>query len=155
MHHPIRTLPLVVVCGLILGVAPVLAMPVHSMVALKKAGLSDATIEMAASEKVIETAAFSVDELIQLKQAGFEERTIQVLIRERSFMRRPSKIVYGRQVKPLKLSSVDDVIALKQSGMSDDIIQAIVRVAGERRDEDYDRAWQMLENMDLEVQVRP
>ena len=68
-------------------------------------------------------------------------------------MRRPPKIVYGRQVKPLRLSSVDDIIALKESGMSDEVIQAIVRVAGERKDEDYYRSWQMLENMDLEVDV--
>jgi hypothetical protein len=155
MHHSIRALPVAVVFGLIFGLAPAMAMPVHSMVELKNAGLSDATIEMAANEKVIETAAFTVEELIQLKQAGFEERTIQVLIRERSFMRRPSKIVYGRQVKPLRLSSVDDIIALKQSGMSDDIIQAIVRVAGERKDEDYYRSWQMLENMNLELRVHP
>ncbi len=132
---------------------PANAMPVEAMVELKKAGLSDTTIEMAARERVIETVAFTVDELIQLKQAGFEERTIQLLIQERSFMRRPPKIVYGRQVKPLRLSSVDDIIALKESGMSDEVIQAIVRVAGERKDEDYYRSWRMLENMDLEVNV--
>lgn len=138
-----------------LGAGSTMAMPVQAMVDLKKAGLSDDTIEMAAHEKVIETVAFTVDELIQLKQAGFEERTIQVLIQERSFMRRPSKIVYGRDIKPLRLSSVEDIIALKDSGMSDDVIQAIIRVAGERKDEDYYRSWQMLENMDLEVNARP
>lgn len=129
------------------------AMPVQTMVELKKAGLSDATIQMAERERVIETVAFTADELIQLKQAGFEESTIQMLIQERSFMRRPPKIVYGRDVKPLRLSSVSDIIALKESGMSDDVIQAIIKVAGESKDEDYYRSWQMLENMDLEVDV--
>ena len=135
--------------------APATAMPVQAMVELKKAGLSDATIELVARERVLETVAFTVEELIQLKQAGFEDRTIQLLIQERSFMRRPPKIVYGRQVKPLRLSSVDDIIALKQSGMSEEAIQAVIRVAGERKDEDYYRSWRMLENMDLEVNVGP
>jgi hypothetical protein len=136
--------------GLGLGALAVAAMPFESLVALKKAGLSEPTIELAARERIIETAAFAVDELIQLKQAGFEERTIQVLIPERSFMRRPSKRVYGRQVKPLRLSSVDDIIALKESGMSDEVIQAIVRVAGEKKDED----WRLLEGIAGKVQGR-
>ena len=139
--------------ALFMYTASATAMPVQTMVELKKAGLSDATIEMAARERVIETVAFTADELIQLKKAGFEEHTIQLLIQERSFLRRPPKIVYGRQVKPLSLSSVDDIIALKESGMSEDVIQAIIRVAGEKRDEDYYRSWQMLENMNLEVDV--
>ncbi len=146
----------VLVSALLLGIVcttTAVAMPVKAMVELKKAGLSDATIEMAARERVLETVAFTVEELIQLKQAGFEERTIQLLIQERSFMRRPPKIVYGRQVKPLRLSSVDDIIALKESGLSEEAIQAVIRVAGERKDEDYYRSWQMLENMDLEVDV--
>jgi hypothetical protein len=97
--------------------------------------------------------AFTAEELIQLKQAGFEERTIQILIQERSFMRGPQKVVYGRDTRPLRLSSVNDIIALKDAGMSDDVIQAIVKVAGSRKDEDYYRSWEMLENMNLEVDV--
>ena len=131
------------------------AMPVKAMVELKKAGLSDVTIEIANRERVIETVAFTVEELILLKQAGFEERTIQSLIQERSFMNRPPTIVYGRDVRPLRLSSVDDIIALKQSGVSEEAIQAIIQVAGERKDEDYYRSWEMLENMDIEVDVGP
>jgi hypothetical protein len=137
----------------IMAIDPAQAMSVETMVELKKAGLSDATIQMAAREKVIETVAFTAEELIQLKQAGFEERTIQILIQERSFMRGPQKVVYGRDTRPLRLSSVNDIIALKDAGMSDDVIQAIVKVAGSRKDEDYYRSWEMLENMNLEVDV--
>ncbi|MGD8267718.1 MAG: hypothetical protein PVF55_06090 [Desulfobacterales bacterium] len=137
----------------IMAIGPAQAMSVETMVELKKAGLSDATIQMAAREKVIETVAFTAEELIQLKQAGFEERTIQILIQERSFMRGPQKVVYGRDTRPLRLSSVNDIIALKDAGMSDDVIQAIVKVAGSRKDEDYYRSWEMLENMNLEVDV--
>ena len=68
-------------------------------------------------------------------------------------MRGPQKVVYGRDTRPLRLSSVNDIIALKDAGMSDDVIQAIVRVAGSRKDEDYYRSWEMLENMNLEVDV--
>ncbi len=130
------------------------AMSVETMVELKNAGFSDATIQLAAREKIIETVAFTAEELIQLKQAGFEESTIQLLIQERSFMRGPRKVVYGRDTRPLRLSSVNDIIALKEAGMSEDVIQAIVRVAGSRKDEDYYRSWEMLENMNLEVDVR-
>ncbi len=154
MRRPLSVLLLVV---LLIAVCqgPAKAMPVKAMVELKKAGLSDATIEIANRERVIETVAFTVEELILLKQAGFEERTIQMLIQERSFMNRPPTIAYGRDVRPLRLSSVDDIIALKQSGVSEEAIQAIIQVAGERKDEDYYRSWDMLRNMDIEVDVGP
>ena len=152
MHKLVSLMTIVFVLS-IMAIGPAQAMSVETMVELKKAGLSDATIQMAAREKVIETVAFTAEELIQLKQAGFEERTIQVLIQERSFMRGPQKVVYGRDTRPLRLSSVNDIIALKDAGMSDDVIQAIVKVAGSRKDEDYYRSWEMLENMNLEVDV--
>ncbi len=152
MHKLVSLMTIVLVLS-IMAIGPAQAMSVETMVELKKAGLSDATIQMAAREKVIETVAFTAEELIQLKQAGFEERTIQVLIQERSFMRGPQKVVYGRDTRPLRLSSVNDIIALKDAGMSDDVIQAIVKVAGSRKDEDYYRSWEMLENMNLEVDV--
>jgi hypothetical protein len=53
------------------------------------------------------------------------------------------------------MSSVQDLIELKQSGMSDDVIQAIVVASSQRRGEDYDRAWEMLNRMGLEVKIRP
>lgn len=151
--HKIVSLMTIALLLSLMAIGPAQAMSVETMVELKKAGLSDATIQMAAREKVIETVAFTAEELIQLKQAGFEERTIQILIQERSFMRGPQKVVYGRDTRPLRLSSVNDIIALKDAGMSDDVIQAIVKVAGSRKDEDYYRSWEMLENMNLEVDV--
>ena len=68
-------------------------------------------------------------------------------------MNRPLTIVYGRDVRPLRLSSVDDIIALKQSGVSEAAIQAIIRVAGQRKDEDYYRSWDMLDNLNIEVDI--
>ncbi len=133
----------------------VLAMPSKALVALKQAGIGDQVIQAVAREKVIETAAFTVEELIQLKQAGMTDATLEVLVTERSFMRKAEPIVYGRAVKPLNLSSVQDLIELKQSGMSDEVIQAVIIASSERRDEDYYRAWDMLNRMGIEIEVNP
>jgi hypothetical protein len=149
-----KTLVLLV-CGAVLGGQGMIwAMPPKAMLALKQAGFSDATIALADREKTIETVAFTVEELVQLKQAGFDEVTIQALIRENSFLRKQGPIVYGRDAKPLRMSSVSDIIALKEAGMSDEVIQAIVKVAGENQDEDYERAWKMLDNMGIIVDTR-
>jgi len=69
-------------------------------------------------------------------------------------MRQAQPIVYGREVKPLRLSSVEDLIALQQSGMSDEVIRAIIVASSQRRDQEYDRAWEMLNRMGLEIDVR-
>jgi hypothetical protein len=130
------------------------AMPPKAMLALKQAGFSDATIALADREKTIETVAFTVEELVQLKKAGISEKTIQTLIRENSFLRDQKPIVYGRDVKPLRMSSASDIIALKEAGMSDEIIQAVVKVAGQNQDEDYQRSWEMLNNMGIIVDTR-
>lgn len=127
----------------------------QALVALKEAGISDEVIQAVVREKVIETAAFTVEELIQLKKAGMRDATMEILITERSFMRQAKPIVYGRSVKPLHLSSVEDIIALKQSGLSDEVIQAIIVASSQRRGEEYERAWDMLDRMGLEVKVRP
>jgi hypothetical protein len=125
-----------------------------ALVALKQAGFNDRVIQAVVREKVIETAAFTVEELVSLKKAGMTDETIEVLVNERSFMRQAQPIVYGPRLKPLQLSSVEDLIALKQSGMSDDVIRAIVVASSQRRDQEYDRAWEMLNRMGLEIDVR-
>ena len=135
--------------------SPIAAMPSKALVALKQAGFSDQVIQAVAREKVIETAAFTVEELIQLKKAGMADETLEVLITERSFMRRAQPIIYGKETKPLDLSSVQDLIELKQSGMSDEVIQAVVVASSQRRDEDYYRSWEMLNRMGIVIRMRP
>ncbi|MGD9325798.1 MAG: hypothetical protein PVG26_17370, partial [Desulfobacterales bacterium] len=44
------------------------------LVELKKAGISDKTIQLIAKEKVVETAALSVDEIVKLKKMGVNEK---------------------------------------------------------------------------------
>ena len=152
-----RFLKTTLLCILIFINAPdqLSAMSSKALVALKQAGFGDQVIQAVAREKVIETAAFTVQELIQLKQAGMTDETVEVLVTERSFMRQAQPIIYGKAVKPLNMSSVQDLIELKQSGLSDDVIQAIVVASSQRRGEDYDRAWDMLNGKGLEVRVRP
>jgi hypothetical protein len=131
------------------------ALSSKDLVTLKEAGFSDGVIQAVVREKVIETAAFTVEELVQLKKAGMTDGTIEVLVTERSFMRRSQPIIYGSAVKPLNMASIPDLIELKQSGMSDDVIRAVVIAASERRGEEYDRAWDLLNRMGLEIRVRP
>jgi len=137
------------ICGTDIGSA----MPTKALVALKQAGFSDSTIQAIAREKVIETAAFTVEELIQLKQAGMKDETVEILVTEHSFMRQAQPKIYGKAVKPLNMSSAQDLIELKQSGMSDEVIQAIVVASSQRHGEDYERAWKMLDNMNIELDV--
>ena len=53
---------------------------------LKKAGVSDKTIQLIVKEKVIETAGFSVDDIVNMKKAGVTEKTLRILIKEGSFL---------------------------------------------------------------------
>jgi hypothetical protein len=154
MNNMIK-IALICILIIISGPDPLSAMSSTALVALKQAGFSDQVIQAVAREKVIETAAFTVEELIQLKKAGMTDETVEVLVTERSFMRQAQPIIYGKAVKPLNMSSVQDLIELKQAGMSDDVIQAIVVASSQRRGAEYDRAWDMLNGMGLEVKVRP
>jgi len=139
----------------ILGLGNAAAAPAKALVALKQAGLGDRVIQAVVREKVIETAAFTVEELVGLKKAGMTDETMEVLIAERSFMKRSRPIVYGRSIKPIHLSSVQDLIELKRSGVSDEVIHAIVVASSGRHDEAYERAWEMLDRMGIEIKMHP
>jgi len=120
--------------GIVLAAQQAMAISGSGIVALKKAGISDRTIEIIVEEKVIETAAFSVDEIVNMKKAGLGEETIRMLVREGSFLKDAQPIVYGNRMKSLRFTSAQDVIDLKKAGLSDEVIQAIIAVSGERYD---------------------
>jgi len=124
--------------GIVLAAQQAMAISGSGIVALKKAGISDRTIEIIVEEKVIETAAFSVDEIVNMKKAGLGEETIRMLVREGSFLKDAQPIVYGNRMKSLRFTSAQDVIDLKKAGLSDEVIQAIIAVSGERYDTHYD-----------------
>ncbi len=124
------------------------------VVQLKKAGVSDQTIEIIAKEKVIETAAFSIDEIVAMKKAGLGESTLQMLVKESSFLRKSEPLVYGNNTRPIRFTTAQDVIELKKAGLSDEVIQAIIAVTGERYYSQHEEAFDLLRGMGIVVDTR-
>ena len=122
-------------------------------VRLKKAGVSDQTLEVMAKEKTIETAAFTVDEILAMKTAGVGENTLQTILAEGSFMKDRDPVVYGKDLRSVRFTTAADIIELKKAGVSDEVLQAIVAV--NRRDSDVDRdaALKQLRDMGIWVDV--
>ena len=118
---------------------------------LKKAGVSDKTIQLIVKEKVIETAAFSVDDIVNMKKAGVTEKTLRILIEEGSFLGNSEPIVYGRETQSIRYINAQDVINLKNNGVSDSVIQSVIEATKSEDEKERERAWRMLENMDLRI----
>ena len=126
----------------------------EDLVELKKAGVSDRTIQLVAKEKVIETAALSVDDIVNMKKMGVSEKTLQILIKECSFLNNSEPVVYGMETQSIRHISAQDVINLKSNGVSDSIIQSVIEATKSRNELDRERAWHMLENLNLRVHTR-
>ena len=126
----------------------------ESIVRLKQAGVSDSTIQLMVRQKVVETAAFSVQEIIDMKRAGLSEKTIQMVIREGSFLKDTAPIIYGKDVRSIEFTTANDIIALKNAGVSNDVIQAIITVVGDSTDSERRDAYRLLENMEIRVDLR-
>ncbi len=126
----------------------------ESIVRLKQAGVSDTTIQLMVREKVVETAAFSVQEIIDMKKAGLSEKTIQMVIQEGSFLKDTAPIIYGKDVRSIEFTTAEDIIALKNAGVSNDVIQAIITVVGDSTDSDRRDAYRLLEDMQIRVDLR-
>ena len=124
------------------------------LVELKKAGVSDRTIQLIAKEKVIETAALSVDEIVNMKKMGVNEKTLQILIKECSFLNNSKPVVYGVETQSIRHISAQDVINLKNNGVSDSVIQSIIEATKSSDELNRKRAWQMLENLNLRIYTR-
>jgi hypothetical protein len=124
------------------------------IVRLKKAGISDKTIEVIVQEKAIETGAFSVQGIVDLKAAGIGEETIQMLVKERSFLKNSEPIVYGKDIRTLKFTTVKDVIELKNEGVSDEVIQAILTVVADSTESERKEALNLLKDMNIRIDLR-
>ena len=133
---------------------PISGLNSESIVRLKEAGVSDATIGIMVREKVVETAAFSVQEIIDMKRAGLSEKTIQMVIKEGSFLKDTAPIVYGKDIRSIEFTTARDVIELKQAGVSDEVIQAILYVVGESTDSQRKDAWDLLRDLEIRVDLR-
>jgi hypothetical protein len=125
-----------------------------SIVHLKRAGVSDATIEVLVRERAIETAAFSVEEIIAMKAAGMGENALQAVVAAGSFMKDREPVVYGNDLKPISLSTPADLIALKQAGVSDEVLQAIALTSGGGGDAERQQALDVLRNSGVWVDMR-
>ncbi len=121
------------------------------IVALKNAGVSDQTLTLIVGKKAIETAVFTVDEIVSMKKAGVSEKTLQFLIKEGTARPASEAIVYGGTTRSIRHISPEDVIQLKKNGVSDRVIIAVIEAAGSCDDLEREKAWRMLENMDLWV----
>jgi hypothetical protein len=124
------------------------------LVELKKAGVSNRTIQLIVKEKVIETAALSVDEIVNMKKAGVNEKTLRILIKECSFLSDSEPVVYGRETQSIRSINAQDVINLKNNGVSDSVIQSVIEATKSSDEIDRERAWHMLENLNLRIHTR-
>jgi hypothetical protein len=139
---------------IIITAQPAAALSGKGIVELKKAGVSDQTIALIAKEKVIETAAFSIDDIVAMKKAGVGETTLRMLVKEGSFLKNSEPIVYGKNTRPIRFTTARDVIELKQAGLSDEVIQAIIAVTGERYYSQQEEAFNRLRGMGIVVDTR-
>ena len=126
----------------------------RDLVELKKAGVSDRTIQLIIKEKVIETAALSVDEIVSMKKKGVNEKTLQLLIKECSFLNNSDPVVYGMETQSVRYINAQDIINLKNNGVSDSVIQSLIEATKSSSELDRERAWQMLENLNLRIDTR-
>ena len=119
------------------------------VVALKKVGVSDQTIQVIAREKVIETAAFSIEDIVAMKKAGVGEQTLQMIIRDGSFIKDNETVVYGQSTQSIRHISPADIVYLKKNDVSDEVIQSVIEASNSDNQQERERAWRMLENMRL------
>ena len=139
---------------LFITIHPASGLNSESVIRLKEAGVSDATIQMMVREKVVETAAFSVQEIIDMKKAGISEKTIRMVIKEGSFLKDTAPIIYGKDIRSIEFTTAADVIELKRAGISDAVIQAILYVVGESTDSQRKNAYDLLKEMEIRVDLR-
>jgi len=130
---------------------PVWSLSGQNVVELKKAGVSDQTIQVIAKEKVIETAAFSIDDIVDMKKAGVSEETLRIIIKDGSHLKNSEPVVYGRSTQTVRDISPEEIINLKNSGVSDEVIQSVIKAGKSDDQQDRERAWRMLENMRLRI----
>jgi hypothetical protein len=95
-----------------------------------------------------------VQDIAAMKAAGIGEAALQTLIREGSFMKDREPVIYGNELRSIRLTSAADIIQLKEAGVSDNVLQAIVEVSRRDADADRDQALQMLREMGIWVDLR-
>ncbi len=153
MSRILNTLFFLLLCCCFI-INPSWALSGQNVAELKKAGVSDQTIQVIARENVIETAAFSVDDIVAMKKAGVGEKALRMIIKDGAFTKRPGTVVYGRSTQTVRNISPEEIINLKASGVSDEVLQSVIEASRSDDQQDRDRAWRMLENSRLWIYER-
>ncbi|MFO7707943.1 MAG: hypothetical protein R6V84_07195 [Desulfobacterales bacterium] len=130
------------------------ALSAGDAVRLQRAGVSEATLEMIAREKVIETAAFTVDEIVAMKSAGIGEKALQAILSAGSFLKEREPVVYGRGVRSIRFATAQDIIELKRAGMNDAVLEAVVALSRRDADAERDEAYRLLRSMGIQVELQ-
>lgn len=124
----------------------------RDIVRLKQGGFADETVAAVVQSRAVETGAFTVAGLVGLKRAGVSEETIRTLVEAHPFARVPGPVVYGEVFLKRRPPTVEEIIALKKAGVSDAVVEALVRrPETESQRLDRQRAWRMLDNMQIEL----
>ena len=134
-------------------VSSALALDAKGLTRLKKAGVEDATLALLVQERSLETAALTVEDILAMKAAGIGEATLRSLIREGSFLKDRGPVVYGSELRPVRLGTVEDILRLKQAGVSDEVLQTIVEASRRGADVDREQALRRLQEMGVWVEV--
>lgn len=121
---------------------------------LKLAGVADETLALIVRERLIETAAFTVEEIVALKAAGVGEPALGAILAAGSFLKERGPVVYGRELHPIRFATANDIIALKNAGLSDAVLEAIVSVSRPAAEADREAAYRLLREMGIWVDVR-
>lgn len=131
---------------------PAVALDAKGLARLKKAGVEDATIALMVQERTTETGAFTIEDILAMKSAGIGEAALRTFIREGSFMKERGPVVYGSELRSVRLGSVDDILRLKQAGVSDEVLQAVVKASRRGADVDQEQALRQLQEMGIWVE---
>lgn len=151
--NPGKLLWSVLLSAVFAAALPALALDAKGLARLKKAGVEDATLALLVQERSLETAAFTVEDILAMKAAGIGEAALRSLIQEGSFLKDRGPVVYGSELRSVRLGTVDDILRLKQAGVNDEALQAIVEAARPGADVDREQALRRLREMGVWVEV--
>jgi hypothetical protein len=122
---------------------------------LQAAGVGPLVIEALIREKSVETGALTVADLVRLRTAGIANDTLEAVIARGSFLRDRKPVIYGTDVRPVRLASVTDLVALKDAGLDEKTLRALIRCGADGAGEaERARALAWLEKMGLRLDTR-
>jgi len=125
------------------------------LIRLQEAGIDADTIGLIIDEKTLETCAMTAAEIVALKEAGFSNAAIRTVVSAGSFMKGSGPVVYGKNLRPVRLATVEDLVALKSAGLSEETIRAVViGLSPGVEASDRLKAWEMLTEMGILIDRR-